>query len=47
MEELEYATTVNGGDYSYGQNFLAAGNAGSTSLQQATPEVLTVLGKQP
>ena len=30
MEELEFNVTVNGGEYSYGQNIKRAGNAGST-----------------
>ena len=30
MEELEFNVTVNGGDYSYGENIKRAGNAGST-----------------
>ena len=45
MEELEYATTVNGGDYSYGQNFLAAGNAGSTyRTWQAAMNAIIIAG---
>lgn len=45
MKELEYATTVNGGDYSYGQNFLAAGNAGSTyRTWQAAMNAIIIAG---
>lgn len=45
MEELEYATTVNGGEYSYGQNFLAAGNAGSTyRTWQAAMNAILIAG---
>lgn len=30
MKEQDFSYTVNGGDYSYGKNFVEAGNAGST-----------------
>ena len=41
MEELEFNTTVNGGSFSYGENMLKAGNAGSTYATRAS--ALTVI----
>lgn len=42
VESLEWPMTVNGGDSSYGQNFLAAGQAGSTyaSWRKAAEAIL-------
>ena len=42
MEELEYNTTVNGGDFSYGENMQKAGQAGSTyaTLTQALQAII-------
>ena len=42
MEELEYNTTVNGGDFSYGENMQKAGQAASTyaTLTQALQAII-------
>ena len=42
MEELEFNTTVNGGDFSYGENMRKASNAGSTyvTLTQALQAII-------
>ncbi len=42
MEELEYNTTVNGGDFSYSENMQKAGQAGSTyvTLTQALQAII-------
>ena len=43
MEELELNTTVNGGDYSYGENMINAGKAGST-YPTLTSAMVAILG---
>ena len=44
MEELEFNTTVNGGSFSYGENMLKAGNAGSTYATRASALAVIVDG---
>ena len=45
VEDLEWATTVNGGDFSYGENFLNAGKPGSTYASwRKTAEAILVAG---
>ena len=44
MEELEFNTTVNGGSFSYGENMLKAGNAGSTYATRASALAVIIDG---